>query len=235
MVVRGGSGTSTSPWAVGTALKASCPIRSRAISRENRHRPVPTRTRIPARQPFGPLRRKGMLLAGLSVFGLSSLAGGLTGSPGQLIAARAVMGVGAAMGVSRDAVDADERVHRAAGARAGDWLVGRDHRHGDRAGADRRRLVASGVRLDHRLRATGWQHARDARRRDCRACVDSSHPLLPRSLRRRSPAVSRSPPVAIPPPGVLTSTAPVRRTPTRSGCGATCPTRLSRRRSASRT
>ncbi len=43
------------------------------------------------------LGRKGMLLAGLSVFGLSSLAGGLTGSPGQLIAARAVMGVGAAM------------------------------------------------------------------------------------------------------------------------------------------
>ncbi len=41
--------------------------------------------------------RKGMLLAGLSVFGLASLAGGLTGSPGALIAARAVMGVGAAM------------------------------------------------------------------------------------------------------------------------------------------
>src|SRR6184192_2088485 len=41
--------------------------------------------------------RKGMLLAGLSVFGLASFAGGLTGSPGQLIAARAVMGVGAAM------------------------------------------------------------------------------------------------------------------------------------------
>src|SRR5881628_3045517 len=41
--------------------------------------------------------RKGMLLAGLAVFGLASLAGGLTGSPGQLIAARAVMGVGAAM------------------------------------------------------------------------------------------------------------------------------------------
>ena len=41
--------------------------------------------------------RKRMLLAGLSVFGLASLAGGLTGSPGQLIAARAVMGVGAAM------------------------------------------------------------------------------------------------------------------------------------------
>ena len=41
--------------------------------------------------------RKGMLLAGLSVFGLASLAGGLTDTPGALIAARAVMGVGAAM------------------------------------------------------------------------------------------------------------------------------------------
>ncbi len=41
--------------------------------------------------------RKGMLLAGLSVFGLASLAGGLTNSPGALIAARSVMGVGAAM------------------------------------------------------------------------------------------------------------------------------------------
>jgi EmrB/QacA subfamily drug resistance transporter len=41
--------------------------------------------------------RKGMLLAGLTVFGLSSLAGGLTNSPGQLIVARCVMGLGAAM------------------------------------------------------------------------------------------------------------------------------------------
>jgi EmrB/QacA subfamily drug resistance transporter len=41
--------------------------------------------------------RKGMLLAGLSVFGLASLAGGLTDAPGPLITARAVMGVGAAM------------------------------------------------------------------------------------------------------------------------------------------
>jgi EmrB/QacA subfamily drug resistance transporter len=43
------------------------------------------------------LGRKGMLLAGLSVFGLASLAGGLIHAPGELIAARAVMGVGAAM------------------------------------------------------------------------------------------------------------------------------------------
>ncbi|HUO48070.1 MAG TPA: MFS transporter [Acidimicrobiales bacterium] len=43
------------------------------------------------------LGRKGMLLAGLGVFGAASLVGGLTTSPGQLIAARAVMGLGAAM------------------------------------------------------------------------------------------------------------------------------------------
>ncbi|MGI8716126.1 MAG: MFS transporter [Solirubrobacteraceae bacterium] len=41
--------------------------------------------------------RKGMLLAGLSVFGLASVGGGLVSSVGTLIAARAVMGVGAAM------------------------------------------------------------------------------------------------------------------------------------------
>jgi MFS family permease len=41
--------------------------------------------------------RKGMLLAGLAVVGGASLAGGFTTTPGQLIAARAVMGLGAAM------------------------------------------------------------------------------------------------------------------------------------------
>jgi MFS family permease len=41
--------------------------------------------------------RKGMLLAGLGVFGSASLVGGLMHTPGELIAARAVMGVGAAM------------------------------------------------------------------------------------------------------------------------------------------
>src|SRR5579859_2537769 len=41
--------------------------------------------------------RKGMLLAGLTVFGAASLAGGFTTSAAQLIAARAVMGLGAAM------------------------------------------------------------------------------------------------------------------------------------------
>src|SRR4029453_16648193 len=41
--------------------------------------------------------RKGVLLAGLVVFGAASFAGGLVNSPGQLIAARAVMGLGAAL------------------------------------------------------------------------------------------------------------------------------------------
>ena len=41
--------------------------------------------------------RKGVLLAGLGVFGAASLAGGLGTSPGELIAARAVMGLGAAL------------------------------------------------------------------------------------------------------------------------------------------
>jgi EmrB/QacA subfamily drug resistance transporter len=40
--------------------------------------------------------RKRVLLAGLALFGLASLAGGLAGQPGHLIAARAVQGVGAA-------------------------------------------------------------------------------------------------------------------------------------------
>jgi EmrB/QacA subfamily drug resistance transporter len=41
--------------------------------------------------------RKGLLLAGLGVFGLSSALGGLATSSGQLIAARCFMGLGAAM------------------------------------------------------------------------------------------------------------------------------------------
>src|SRR5215472_6125010 len=43
------------------------------------------------------LGRKGVLLVGLGVFGFASLAGGLTSSAGQLIAARSVMGLGAAL------------------------------------------------------------------------------------------------------------------------------------------
>ncbi|QXE38943.1 DHA2 family efflux MFS transporter permease subunit [Streptomyces sp. GMY02] len=41
--------------------------------------------------------RKGMLMAGLLVFGVAGFVGGYANSPGELIAARAVMGLGAAM------------------------------------------------------------------------------------------------------------------------------------------
>src|SRR5256885_10450521 len=41
--------------------------------------------------------RKGMLLAGLGVFGAASVAGGFMTTPGQLIVARCLMGLGAAM------------------------------------------------------------------------------------------------------------------------------------------
>jgi EmrB/QacA subfamily drug resistance transporter len=43
------------------------------------------------------LGRKGVLLTGLGVFGVATIAGGLGNSPGELIAARAVMGLGAAL------------------------------------------------------------------------------------------------------------------------------------------
>src|SRR6476619_352695 len=43
------------------------------------------------------LGRKGVLLTGLGVFGVATVAGGLGTSPGELIAARAVMGLGAAL------------------------------------------------------------------------------------------------------------------------------------------
>jgi EmrB/QacA subfamily drug resistance transporter len=43
------------------------------------------------------LGRKGMLLAGLGVFGAASLAGAFAATTGELVAARAVMGLGAAM------------------------------------------------------------------------------------------------------------------------------------------
>jgi len=52
---------------------------------------------LAARSLLDRLGRKGMLLAGLAVFGVASLAGGLTDDPGQLIATRAVMGIGSAM------------------------------------------------------------------------------------------------------------------------------------------
>jgi MFS family permease len=76
------------------------------------------------------LGRKGVLLAGLGVFGVATTAGGLVESPGALIAARAVMGIGAAL-IFPATLSLLTSRRRAARRR---WP------HGPRVGAPRRRL-----------------------------------------------------------------------------------------------
>ena len=146
--------------------------------------------------------RKGMLLAGLSVFGLASLVGGLTDSAGALIAARAVMGVGAAMvfpsTLSLLTNVFTERADRALA--IGLW--GGDHRRGDRARADRRRLAAAGVRLaQHLLRddpdrgasQASWSSATSRPRvtRTRPASTAAASPCQPRRSRCSSTRSSR--------------------------------------------
>ena len=101
------------------------------------------------------LGRKGMLLAGLAVFGTASVAGGFTTSPGQLIAVRAVMGLGAAMTFPATlSLISNVFTGRAERARAiGLW--GASARGGDRAGADRRRLAPGALQLGQHLRGHG--------------------------------------------------------------------------------
>ena len=101
------------------------------------------------------LGRKGMLLGGLAVFGLGSLAGGLTDEPGTADRRALRDGPRRGDGVPGHAVAAHERLHRATGARPGDRAVGRDHGRGDRARADLRRVAARGVRLDEHLLRDG--------------------------------------------------------------------------------
>src|ERR1700756_3092593 len=104
--------------------------------------------------------RKGMLLAGLAVVGAASLAGGFTTSAAQLIAARAVMGLGAAMTfpstLSLLTNVFTERRGRARAVRPGgpgprDRPVGRGRRRCHRDGPDRRRLAARALQLGQRL------------------------------------------------------------------------------------
>ena len=61
-----------------------------------------------------------------------------------------------------DAVDHHERLHRAGRARQGDRHLGRDHRRGDRARPDRRRLAARGVLLAGVVPRDGAGRARRA-------------------------------------------------------------------------
>ena len=99
--------------------------------------------------------RKGMLLAGLTVFGAASLAGGFAASPAELIAARAVMGLGAAMTfpatlslISNVFTERRERA-RAIG------LWGAIGGVAIALGPDRRRLAARALQLVQHLRRHG--------------------------------------------------------------------------------
>ena len=58
------------------------------------------------------LGRRRMFISGLILFGLSSLAGGLAAEEWQLIAARALQGLGAAHHLPRRPFDRDHHVHR---------------------------------------------------------------------------------------------------------------------------
>ena len=128
--------------------------------------------------------RKGMMLAGLSVFGVASLAGGLMDSTGAADRRACGDGRGRGDGVPLDAVAAHQRVHRAGRARPGNRLVGRDHRRCDRARADRRRLAARSVRLAQHLLRDG------ADRRD-RRCSWPPATYRPRATRTRPAPTAR--------------------------------------------
>jgi MFS family permease len=83
--------------------------------------------------------RKGVLLAGLAIFGVATVAGGLGESPGWLIGARAVMGLGAAL-IFPATLSLLTNVFTERGERAraiGLW--GATTGVGDRSGADHRR------------------------------------------------------------------------------------------------
>jgi MFS family permease len=99
--------------------------------------------------------RKGMLLAGLSVFGADSLAGSLATSTRELTGARAVMGLGAAMMFPATFVAADQRLHRPARAGRRDRPVGSHDRSRHRHRPHHRRMAAGALLVGQRLRIHG--------------------------------------------------------------------------------
>jgi MFS family permease len=95
--------------------------------------------------------RKGILLSGLAVFGTASMVGGLVTSPGALIAARAVMGLGAAMTFPAT-LSVLTNVFRGRDERAlaiGLW--GGRYRCGDRRRSHRRRLPPRALQVGEHL------------------------------------------------------------------------------------
>ena len=99
--------------------------------------------------------RKGMLLAGLAVVGAASLAGGFTTDPAQLIVARSVMGLGAAMTFPATlSLISNVFTERRERARAiGLWGASRGRGHRD--GADRGGLAAGALQLGGHLHRHG--------------------------------------------------------------------------------
>jgi MFS family permease len=78
--------------------------------------------------------RRGMLLAGLAVFGAASLVGSLATTTRPADRGAGDDGAGRGDDVRLDAVAAAQRVHRPPGAGPGHWPVGRQRWGGDRAG-----------------------------------------------------------------------------------------------------
>ena len=98
--------------------------------------------------------RKGMLLAGLAVVGTASLAGGFTTDPAQLIAARSVMGLGAAMTFPAT-LSLISNVFTERGERAAPSACGARSRRGHRHGTDRGGLAAGALQLGQHLHRHG--------------------------------------------------------------------------------
>jgi hypothetical protein len=113
----------------------------------------------------GRVGRKGVLLVGLGVFAAGSLAGSLATTPAQLIAARAVMGIGAA-GIFPSTLSllANVFTNRAEKSE-GDRSVGRDDRCRDRRGPDHRRMAARAPLVGQRLLVHGAGRRRHRRLR----------------------------------------------------------------------
>ena len=128
--------------------------------------------------------RKRVLLIGFTLFGVASLASAYSHSPGQLIGARALMGLGAAA-VMPATLAIISNVFDPQGTREGDRHLGRRCRHGDRDRPDRRRFAARPLLVGKRV-----PHQRAHRRRGAiLICV-----LVPES---RNPNPGRHDPVGV--------------------------------------
>ena len=135
--------------------------------------------------------RKRALLVGLVVFGAGALVAGVASSASQVIAGRAVMGIGAGPRDARDVVDHHDDLP-ARGANARDRGMGGIRRCGRRTRADRVGRVARGVLVGFGRAREPPDRGGDVRRDlDLRARVarrvrDTARPRRRRALPRRA-------------------------------------------------